>query len=258
MTKISKQDLKSPDKIQQELRKGFQWTAQHSKLVGVILLAFFVLGAGISAKNYLDEKAENEIQAKYFQAEKKFLEKKSGFEQAKMAEAQPKDPKAKTPPPATAGKPTGDFGQDYGAVTEEMMKVIKEKPASKAAKMAALHVSSVQIEYQKMAEAEATLKMIDTGSKDLLSGLIENQLGTVQANLKNCNSALATWDKVLSNARAKSLHANIKLKQGLCYESMNDTAKAEKLYNEAKADDKESATAKTADKYLRLLQTAKR
>jgi predicted negative regulator of RcsB-dependent stress response len=258
MTKISKQDLKSPDKIQQELRKGFQWTAQHSKLVGVILLAFFVLGAGISAKNYLDEKRENDLQAKYFQAEKKFLEKKSGFEQAKMAEAQPKDPKAKTPPPAAAGKPTGDFAQDYGSVTEEMMKVIAEKPSSKAAKMAALHVSSVQIEYQKMTEAESTLKMIDTGSKDLLSGLIENQLGTVQANLKNCNSALSTWDKVLSNARARSLHANIKLKQGLCYESMNDTAKAEKLYNEAKADDKESATAKTADKYLRLLQTAKR
>ncbi len=257
MTKIDKKAIKSPDKLQQELRKGFQWTTQHSKLVGIILLAFFVLGGGISAKNYLDDKAENEIQSKYFQAEKKFMEKKTGFEQAKMAEAQPKDAKAKTPPPPTTGKATGDFTQDYGPVVDDMMKIIAEKPASKAAKMAALHVSSVQIEYQKMTEAEATLKKVDTGSKDLLSGLVENQLGTVQANLKNCQAAISTWDHVLSNARAKSLHADIKLKQGLCFESMNDTAKAEKLYNEAKADNKESTTAKTAEKYLRLLQTAK-
>lgn len=257
MKKIDKRDLKSPDKLQQELQKGFQWTTQHSKLVGVVLLAFLVLGAGISAKNYLDEKGEAEIQAKYFQAEKKFFEKKSGFEEAKNAAQAPKDPKSKTPPPPVAGKASGDFTQDYGPVVDDMMKIISEKPASKAAKMAALHVSDVQIEYQKMSEAAETLKKVEADSKDLLSGLVQNQLGTVQANLNDCNAAISTWQKVLANARAKSLHASVKLKEGLCYENLKDFTKAEQMYNEAKSEDKESVVARSADKYLRLLQTAK-
>ncbi len=257
MTKIDKRDLKSPDKLQQELRKGFQWTTQHSKLVGIILVAFFILGAGISAKNYLDDKKEAEIQAKYYQAEKKFMEKKEGFERAKMMAQAPKDPKAKTPPPAVEGKASGDFNQDYGSVVTEMMNIINEKPDSKAAKMAALNIAEVQIEYQKMNEAQETLKKVGTDSRDLLSGLVQNQLGTVQANLNDCNTAISTWQKVLANARAKALHGEIKLKQGLCYENLKDTAKAEQMYTEAKNDDKESATARTAEKYLRLLQTAK-
>lgn len=257
MTKITKQELKSPDKLQQELRKGFQWTTQHSKLVGVILLVFLVLGAGISAKSYFDEKSENEIQAKYYQVEKKFLDKKTAFAQAKAASQAPKDPKAKTPPPPTEGKASGDFTQDYGPLADEMTKIIAEKPSSKAAKMAALLLTDVQIEYQKASEAAETLKKVDADSKDLLSGLVQNQLGTVQANLNDCNSAISTWQKVLTNARAKSLHSGIKLKLGLCYETMKDLTKAEQLYTEAKNDEKESAVARTADKYLRLLQTAK-
>ncbi|MGZ5279334.1 MAG: tetratricopeptide repeat protein [Pseudobdellovibrionaceae bacterium] len=257
MKKISKQDLKSPDKLQQELQKGFQWTTQHSKLTGLVLLSFLVLGAGISAKSYFDEKSENEIQAKYYSVEKKFLDKKTSFEQAKAASQAPKDPKAKTPPPAVEGKATGDFNQDFGPLAEDMMKIISEKPSSKAAKMAALHLAGTQIEYQKMTEAEATLKKVNADSKDLLSGLVQNQLGTVQANLNDCNGALSTWSKVLSNARAKALHSGVKLKQGLCYENMKDLAKAEQMYLEAKNEDKESVVARSAEKYLRLLQTAK-
>jgi hypothetical protein len=53
------------------------------------------------------------------------------------------------------------------------------------------------------------------------------------------------------------MHAGIKLKEGLCYENLKDLTKAEQMYSEAKNDDKESAVARTAEKYLRLLQTAK-
>jgi predicted negative regulator of RcsB-dependent stress response len=137
------------------------------------------------------------------------------------------------------------------------MKIINEKPASKAAKMAALHLADVQLEYQKPQDAAETLKKVDIDNKDLLSGLVQNQLGTVQANLNDCNAAISTWQKVLSNARAKALHTAIKLKEGLCYENLKDLSKAEQMYSEAKNDDKESAVARAAEKYLRLLQMAK-
>lgn len=255
-TKIDKKDLKSPDKFQQELQKGFQWTTQHSKIVGMIVLGFMVLGAGLSAKSYMDDRKENELQAKYYQVEKKLVEKKTAFETAKAQP--PADPKAKTPPPPAGEKATGDFEKDYGPIAEELAQIVDQSPGSNAAKMAALNLAEIQLEYQKTAEAKAILEKVKTGSRDLLSGLVQVQLGTVQADLNNCTSAVDTWQKVLANTSAKALHGAVKLKSGICYESMNDLAKAEKLYSEAKSEDKESATARAAEKYLRLLPTAKK
>lgn len=254
MKKIDKKDLKSPDKFQQELQKGFQWTTQHSKLVGLGLLAFFVVGAGISAKSYLDGRAESEIQAQYFQAEKKLIDKKTAFQAGKD---QTLDPKKKTPETPAGEKATGDFDKDYGSVAADLTKIIDQAPKSKAAKMAALNLSEVQVEYQKLPEALTTLKKVSTSSHDLLSGLVQMQLGTVQADSNDCNSAVTTWSQVISNSDAKALHSAAKLKSGLCYETLKDLGKAEKFYTEAKNEDKDSATARAADKYLRLLQASK-
>ncbi len=262
MVKIDKKDLKSPDKFQQELQKGFQWTTQHSKMVGIAIIGLMVIGAGISAKTYLDDKKEEELQARYFQIEKKMMEKKDAFEKAALTPPPAAaDAKKKTPaaPPVVAGeKASGDFDKDYGTLAQDMSKIIDEAPKSKAAKMAALNLSDVQIQYQKLAEAQSTLQKVKTGSRDLLSALVQTQLGTVQADLKDCNSAVSTWQQVLANSSAKALHGNVKLKSGLCYESLKDFAKAEKLYTEAKNEDKDSVAAKTAEKYIRLLPTTKK
>ena len=44
---------------------------------------------------------------------------------------------------------------------------------------------------------------------------------------------LTTWQKVLANSSAKSLHGEIKLKQGLCFENLKDYTKAEQAYSSA-------------------------
>lgn len=267
--KLTKKDVKSPDMIQQELRKGFQWTAKHSKTMLLAVLAFMGLGGAISGKNYLDQKAENEIQSQYFKIEKNLLEKKAAFaaaeEKAKAATAPAKDSKkdskktakaealAETP----AAKSTGDMQTDYGTMPADFMQIIEKSPKSKAAKMAALNLSDLQIQYKKFDDAKATLSKINADSNDLLSALVLVQLGTLQADLKDCQQAVTTWGKVLLNSGAKSLHPATKLKQALCYESLNDLPKAEKLYAEIKLEDKDSASGKSADKYLRLIQAKK-
>lgn len=237
MKKLDRHDVKSPDKFQQELQKGFQWTTKHSKLVGILALAFLVVGAGLSAKSYLDEKKENELQAQYYQIEKQLIDKKTALTENKSVKA------------------TGDYEKDFGSVVTDFKKLIAQAPKTKAAKMAALQLSDLQLEHNKTNEALETLQKVDSSSKDLLSGLVQVQLGTVQANMNDCNSAISTWSKIFTNAGAKSLHTAVKLKTGLCYEAMNDFAKAEQAYNEVKAGDSESAAARSAEKYLKLLST---
>jgi predicted negative regulator of RcsB-dependent stress response len=248
--KLNKKDVKSPDQIQAKLASGFQFGTEHATAIGVAFLAFVVIGAGIAGKNYLDEKKEAEVQTKYFSVEKKLLETKAKFETAANPPAA--DPKAKAPAKVEI-KASGDFEKDYGPVAAELTTVIKDAPKSKAAKMAALSLSEVQMQYQKFSEAQATLAMVNPDGKDLLSAIVQSQLGSIQADQKDCKTALTTWEKVLNNKTAKALHASIKLKQGLCFEALNEIDKARNTYTGLAAEDKESQAAKTAEKYLRLL-----
>lgn len=259
--KKNKSNDKSTDIVQKDLRMGFQWTLQHSKSVAVVGGVFLLIGAAISAKSYFNNKAEGEIQSEYYKIEKTFSEKKAKFEQAEeAAKTKPakKADEAKNIAEALANKASGDFEKDYGSLAQDLNKIIEKAPASKAAKMAALNLSSVQVQYKKTDDAKVTLgKVLANNSNDLLSGMVAAQLGTVQANQNDCNSALTTWQKVLANSSAKSLHGEIKLKQGLCFENLKDYTKAEQAYSSAQQDDKDGNIGKTAEKYLRLMKSSK-
>lgn len=262
--KTKKSHDKSTDIVQKDLRMGFQWTVQHSKSVAVVVGVFLLIGAAISAKTYFNDKAENEIQSEYYKVEKTFSEKKAKFEQAEEAAKAPKkaadkkQEEAKAIAEALANKASGDFEKDYGTLAQDLNKIIEKAPSSKAAKMAALNLSGVQVQYKKAEEAKSTLsKVFTNNSNDLLSGMVAAQLGTVQANQNDCAGAISTWQKVLANSSAKALHGEIKLKQGLCYESLKDYSKAEQSYSSAQQDDKEGNIGKTAEKYLRLMKSSK-
>ncbi len=270
--KKNKSNDKSTDIVQKDLRMGFQWTLQHSKSVAVVGGVFLLIGAAISAKSYFNNKAEGEIQSEYYKIEKTFSEKKAKFEQAEeAAKAKPaavdkndknktskKADEAKAIAEALTNKASGDFEKDYGSLAQDLNKIIEKAPASKAAKIAALNLSSVQVQYKKTDDAKVTLgKVLANNSNDLLSGMVAAQLGTVQANQNDCNSALTTWQKVLANSSAKSLHGEIKLKQGLCFENLKDYTKAEQAYSSAQQDDKDGNIGKTAEKYLRLMKSSK-
>lgn len=278
--KIDKKELKNPDLIQGELQKGFQWTTSHSKMVLGLIGLVIVVWAGILTQEHFALKKEEQVQASFFKAEKAFIEKKEKFEQALAEEKMPaKDPKKKDveSEKEKMEKASGDLNKDFGPQMDEFAKIINENPNTNAAQMAAIHYAGAHLDYNKAAEAEAMLKKVNADQKSILSALVLKQLGTAQANQNKCQDAIQTWNKILMNANAKALHTEVKLSEGLCYEALNDTANAEKMYAQAKIPEatfssKEeeklyaegkiklnpTAANKTAEKYLKLLQMNKR
>jgi predicted negative regulator of RcsB-dependent stress response len=261
---MDKKTLKKPDLLQAELQKGFRWSTQHSKIVLGVFGICFLAGAGIAGSSYLSEKNEEKIQAKYFAAEKAFLEKKQGFAAALAEEkrlAGNKDAKAKTKPieanPAIGPKASGDYEKDFAAVATPMEQIISEAPHSKAAKMAALNLAQVQIQYKKFDSAKKSLSSVADNSKDLLGAMVQSELGTLLANENNCKEAISYWEKIASNKKAEFMHSPVQLKMGLCYEAMNENSKAEEIYSKVKEQEKDSSVGRSADKYLRLLQVKK-
>lgn len=257
MTKFDKKDLKNPDIVTQELKKGFEWTTQHSKTVITTIVVLAALGGGYSAYTSMQDKKEREIQEVYYKVEKDYLEKKAKFDQFEQESKKPKDLKAKkdTAEPTPQGiKASGNFDEDYGTIATSFWEVINKAPKSQAAKMAALHLSDINSQYKRSNEAIAVLTKVDTKSTDLLSAMILSQLGSRIADENNCKEALKFWDMVTAKKEYKFMHSSVMLNQGLCYENLGDVAKADETYAKIEKDFKDSGVAKTAEKYRRLLK----
>ena len=263
-TKISKEDLKSPDQVTKTLRQGFVWTTGHSQLVIGAIAAFIVLGAGFSLWNYISEKKEVSQQEKYFLIEKAYNEKKRGFDEAVRAEmmaATAKD-KTKTPPVDPSKKASGDLQKDFGTILTDFEALIASAPNTTAAQMAALNVSEIYSNYGKNDEALATLDKVakGLGTSDAVSALVWMQTGNILANKSDCKAAVEKWQNIVNSKSLAFAHDEAKLRMGLCFETMNDIAKAEELYTQVSK--KEDATAdfaaaREAQKYLRLLKAKK-
>ena len=255
-TKLTKEDLKK-DIVTEELQKGFVWTTKHVNAVLVFLIGFILVGAGYSAYSYLDTKKEEESQELYYQAEKLYLNQKQKFETYEAEANKPpvakKDKAEKEAATEPKGeKPSGDLTKDYGKAVTELEAVLSKEPGSNAAKMAALTLADIYSKYQMNDKASSSLDKVKTDS-GLLSALVLDRKATTKADLGDCKTAVAVWDQVLAQKSAKFMAAEIKLKKGLCLESMNDAAGAKAMYSQAKEGDGQSSAAKTADKYLQAL-----
>lgn len=232
-THYNEKDLKSPDAVTLELKKGFQWSRQHSRLVIGIGLAMIVLGAGWAFEQSIVDGNETKAQEAYFKLENELLKKKEALEKT----------------PAVAA----DYEKDYAPLLKKYNDMIAHFPTSRAALLASLDASEIELKFNHQDTALQLLGKAKVGS-DLLSSLVLLQKGQAEADLKNCPKALDIWTQVLQNKAAQPLYADVHLAQGLCYESVNDKTKAEESYNKILAEAKDSPIAKSAEKYLRLLK----
>jgi predicted negative regulator of RcsB-dependent stress response len=265
--KLTKDDVRSPDQVTKTLREGFVWTTGHSKMVLGAIGAFIVVGMGVSLWSYFSTKKETSLQEKYYVVEKAYLEKKRGFEEASRAEVMAaqaaKDKKAAPAPAVDASKKaTGDLQKDYGTVIPGFEALIADAPNTQGGRMAALNLADIYASYSKNEEALATLQKVEKGlgKNDAITALVLTQMGNVYSNKGDCKGAIEKWQAITDRKGLAFAHDEAKLRMGLCYESMNDTAKAEQLYTEVSKKQEATAdfsAAKDAEKYLRLLKAKK-
>ena len=256
---ITKEDLKKPDQFTAIISKALDWAIKNSKIVLGGIASFIVFGLAIVLISYLDSQKELAQQEKYFLLEKKYTDTKRNFEEAaRVASVKATDKNSKEESKFTAA--TGDLTKDYGTLVPEFESFIENAHGTKAAQMAALHLSNLYQSYGKNNEATALLEKIthDLENGEVLKALILLQKGSVLANQDKCQDALTAWEKVTKDKGLSYAHDEAKLRSGLCYEKLNDLAKAETIYTElAKKEnnnDVDLVAVKEAQKYLRLLK----
>lgn len=249
LNRSGKKDARSPDVVTAELKKGFEWTTQHTRLVVGVIAAVLLVGAGLVGWNYFDRQSEEALQAQYFDLETQVLKKKEAFEAAQ----------APQPPGMAADKakkpegPTGDFAKDYVDLPQKLKDFALAHPRSKAGAMAALTLAGLQAQYKESEAALEVLKNIHT--RGLLGSLVKMQMATLLANTGKCDEAVPLFHQLASDPGAAFMKLEAKLKVAVCAISSGNTGEAEKQLQQIVAEGKESSTTRSAQKYLRLLQS---
>lgn len=250
--KSKKNDARKPDIVTAELKKGFEWTTSHTSIVIGVVIAFVVIGGGYSLWRVMSVRSEKELQTKYFELESQVGKKKEAFEAAKAPKnpLQPKEDKKPTPAPAT-----GDLAKDYGDLPKQLLDFAEKNPKSKAGAMAVLTASGILAEYKKPEEAIPTLKKVQTSG--ILSGLVSMQLATLLANTGKCDEASPVFEKIVAGSETSFLKLEAKLKLAICAEQSGNLVKAEQGFLQVVDEGKGNSYARSAQKYMRLLQFKK-
>ena len=265
---IKPQDSKKqPDVVTQELRKGFEWSAKHAKLV-IGAIAFVAVGMGvISTIQYFQNKNTMALMDEFYKIEKPMLDKKMKFEQAaakleqqklktaadknKKSDAKTKESEDEKINPADLA--SGDLQKDFGVEAKSLEDFIQKNPTSKPAQMAALRLSEIYLKYHKPEAAIQTLEKVPAKGTSLIAGLVLVQKTNVYMDLSKCDEASKIVDQILHEKSFAFMHAEMELKKALCLEA-KDPAQAQAIYEKLSKDQKAGETSRSAEKYLRSLK----
>ncbi len=234
-------------------------------------LNVFGLGAGAilvgvaiySGFSWYTEKQELKAQGELALIEKDLNKKKEDFEKAQYDAQQSalkaiKDKlsknKDKTAEPTT--KPaTGDLAADYGDIPNRLQAFVSAHPNRRAAAFASLHLAELYSTHKKTDEAVQILQkqLPHISQNEVLYGVLTMKLANVQS-LTSCEQAVETWGKVGQSDSFKEFHPEALLRRGLCFEKLAKLDEAKAAYRQVSEKFPMSMGAKTAQKYLLLLE----
>ncbi len=274
---FSKKDLKNPDAVLANLKQGFEWSAAHSKAVLTFLVLFIFLGGAWGIYSMVRQQTDEKLQEKFYLAEKSYLELRKKLEDAqkpKVDETKKAKDKAPAKVPDVAVKPSANPDADYADPIKQFRDLTEASPSSKAGLLAALYLSDIYRQSNKLEQAAQALEPVTKDSKPsgLLGALVFKTKGNLQADLNKCPEAIETWQKLNQTSESLAfLTSDVKLKMALCHEKMNQPDQAEAIYkeiidrvknpsqqvNKTQTTANDQTVSREAEKFLRLLKIKK-
>ena len=141
---------------------------------------------------------------------------------------------AASPNPPAADKSQTPVKVDTEKLKTDLKTFVTSNKGLVAGQMASMYLSDLLMKENKSSEALDVLKANKSTDSHLTSFLLIKKIGQLQAQLNQCNEAVATWDDLLKIKGAQFLKDEIKINQSLCFIEQKDWPKAEKLLSEIK------------------------
>ena len=152
-----------------------------------------------------------------------------------------------------------EFNEKLAPLVREYESIISAHLSTSAAAHAALFLSGLYGKYNFWKKAnEILLKVVSAFEEEhFFYGLIHTRIGNNLMEMGDFNEALTSYNKILPLPHHRHLHGYILLKKGLSHEQLKQVDEAQKSYQQALQDHKDSPPGKTAKNYLRYMEFKK-
>ena len=197
----------------------------HIKTIGIVGLAFLIVGGGFAGYQSWQEKKDTDLQAQFFQLETEYKNLKW------PAEAAVVDP-----------------------VKEKLELFAKQNKTQLAGVMAGLLGAEIHIKQEQWESAVQLLENLSGNNK--MGQMAQYKLISIYMDLQKWDLALSQADKLLADKKAQFLASEVQLQKALILNQKGNKEQAEQLLLALK-DQKEnisSSLKERAQKYLRALR----
>lgn len=231
---------KKRDAFQQQARMWLQRLLEHQILVFVIFGLLLLIGGGFAFYQYQQSQTEIKAQSQLYKTVAKW--------EALLQVSSEKELQITTQPGIL-------MEEDYEELRSGYQRVIEEHKGTKGAILAALHLSHLQITQERLKEALASMQQVESvlNTEGLIDGMAWMALAHLYEGNDQCDRAVKIWDQVMTSPRLSFFHADALLKQGLCFEEMQNTNKAIENYQKLVDDHTQSPPGQMAQRLLHLI-----
>lgn len=243
-SKIDKNALKGPDVFQSTSDRVFAWIEANVRVIGGAFALVLVVAIGYVSYKYFSARKEAQAATEIYAAE-------AGL---KKLQQETREARALNP-----GKPAPalDYAKDFAPHVSKLKAEIEKNSGARAALVSALNLVAFLVQQKQFGEALAVLEIprYRPGSGDVLAGFYNMHRGLVFLENGKYDDARSAYEDILKSSALKHFHPEALLKQGLAFELQGDANRARETYEKLRLQFPESEAAKTAQRYIRLLET---
>ena len=240
---------RAQDAFQRQSLSIIQILLEQKALVLAICVALLLVGSFFPLRRYYKEQAEIKAQGQLYLSTAKWEALK------KAALPTPTINPDEPTPPLQVPKNQILKEEDYKQLQIGYQAVIQNHQGTKGAILSALQLTNLHINQGDAKAALHSMQQVEStlNTENIIDAVALMSLASLYADNQQCSKAVEIWSNVIDSPELSFFHGDALLKQGLCFEQMENTDMAYQNYQKLEMDYGESSSGQMAQRLLHLM-----
>ena len=238
---------RAQDAFQRKALLVIQVLMQQKRLFFAICVLLLLVGVFFPIRQYYKEQNELEAQSQLYLSTAKWEALK------KLSLPEPDLDEPSLPTPEQKNQVLKD--EDYKQLQLSYEEVIQNHLGTKGAILAALQLAHLHLNHEDSKAALHSMQQVEStlNVENVIDAVALMSLASLYADDQKCTEAVEVWSKVIKSPKLSFFHGDALLKQGLCFEQMQETSMAYQNYQKLEMDYAESPPGQLAQRLLHLM-----
>ena len=240
---------RAQDAFQRKALSIIQVLIQQKTFLFAICAVLLLAGGFFPLKQYYKEKTELEAQSQLYLSTAKW--------EALKKSSLPQPPLNTDEPPLPTPEPKNQVlkDEDYKQLQTSYEEVIREHLGTRGAVLAGLQLAHLHVNQGNSDAALHALQQVEStlNAEGMIDAVALMSLASLYVDNQECIKAIEIWSKVIQSPELSFFHGDALLKQGFCFEQIQDMGMAYQNYQKLEMDYIESPQGQMAQRLLSLM-----